>query len=318
MKQDLISVVIPVHNCAPYLEAAISSIRNQTYQNLEIICVDDGSTDSSLDLLQKISKEDNRVKVFSVDSIGISRTLNLAIENASGDYIARMDADDLSIPSRIQIQKKFLDDNADVDIVGSWLELFGLREEVWYYRQYDEFIKAMMLFRHNGFAHNGILVRKRFYKQFQYKPEFDGVEDLELWTRAIIEKPEVKFANIPQILTKYRIHNTQTSSTQVEHQNRLHRIIIKRYLEFIMGELTRQELELHWKFVLKIKCENQLELTSMGTWISKLFDNFNNRIADPYYCIFERWYRYCKTHNLSQSSEIYKEYSQLNNILEFV
>ena len=94
----LVSVIIPCYNAEKYVESAIRSIMNQTYKNLEIIITDDCSTDDTLEILQKLAKEDSRIKLYKNETnLKIVKTLNNMISQANGKYIARMDADDISL-----------------------------------------------------------------------------------------------------------------------------------------------------------------------------------------------------------------------------
>ena len=108
-QEKLVSVVIPCYNCEKFVKDAIYSICNQTYKNLEILIADDCSTDSTYTILENIAKKDTRIKLYhNTENMKIVKTLNFLIENASGDYIARMDADDISAPERIKEQVDFL------------------------------------------------------------------------------------------------------------------------------------------------------------------------------------------------------------------
>lgn len=114
----LVSVVMPVFNAEKYLFEALSSIVNQSYQNLEIIVVDDASTDSSVSIVESFS--DTRIKLFKNESnLKIVKTLNFALTKVNGEYIARMDADDISHPERIRKQVEFLEKNRGIDILGT-------------------------------------------------------------------------------------------------------------------------------------------------------------------------------------------------------
>ena len=110
---NLVSVVIPVHNAARYLTAAINSILNQTYRDLEVVTVDDGSTDSSGAILAHCATRDSRIRVITRNNTGIVGALNDGIAAAHGDLIARMDADDISLPRRLERQVAYLTDHPE-------------------------------------------------------------------------------------------------------------------------------------------------------------------------------------------------------------
>jgi glycosyltransferase involved in cell wall biosynthesis len=117
--RPLISVVIPAYNVEPFIEEAIRSIMNQTYENLEIIVVDDASTDHTYQILQKLAAIDYRIKLFRNEkNKRIVETLNFGIEQVTGPYIVRMDGDDVSLPTKIEAQYNFLINNPDIDLVG--------------------------------------------------------------------------------------------------------------------------------------------------------------------------------------------------------
>ncbi len=119
-KQPLVSVIIPCYNAEKYVEQAVRSIMNQTYKNLEILITDDCSTDASFAILQKLAEEDARIKLFrNTENQKIVRTLNALVERATGKYMARMDADDISLAKRFERQAAFLEANPDIAICGT-------------------------------------------------------------------------------------------------------------------------------------------------------------------------------------------------------
>lgn len=119
MSNSLISILIPTYNVEAFVEEAISSICNQTYTNLEIIIIDDCSTDQTYSILQKLAAKDSRIKLYrNTTNKKIAATLNDAFQLSTGDYIARMDGDDISVPSRLEQQLNYLKKNPEVDLVG--------------------------------------------------------------------------------------------------------------------------------------------------------------------------------------------------------
>lgn len=116
----LVSVIIPCYNAERFVEKAVRSIMDQTYHNLEIICCDDCSSDSTYVILKKLATSDARIKLMKNEvNLGIVRTLNILVKHAHGKYIARMDADDISLPRRIAKQVKFLEIHADYAMCGT-------------------------------------------------------------------------------------------------------------------------------------------------------------------------------------------------------
>ena len=133
MKSPLVSVLMPCYNVELYVEDALTSIMRQTYTNLEIIVINDCSTDNTLSILENIALRDSRIKVISNSSnLKLIDTLNKGVEICSGEYIARMDADDISFPDRIERQVAFLEEKKDYDIVSTQFYTFktGVKKNI--------------------------------------------------------------------------------------------------------------------------------------------------------------------------------------------
>ena len=134
-----------VYNGAPYLHEAIKSILGQTWSDFEFIIINDGSTDDSLQIINSFN--DPRIIVIDQENIGLADSLNKGLDLAQGDLIARMDADDISLPYRLQKQIEFMINHPMVGVCGSWVKTVGGAEEtVWSYPEKDEDIKATMIF----------------------------------------------------------------------------------------------------------------------------------------------------------------------------
>ena len=124
--QPLVSIVIPAYNAEHYVEEAMRSIMNQTYRNLEIFVIDDASTDSTRHIIENLMTEDNRIHYYrNSRNLGVAAALNIGFMKAKGAYIARMDADDLSMSERIARQVLFLEKNLYIDILGTSIMTFG-------------------------------------------------------------------------------------------------------------------------------------------------------------------------------------------------
>ena len=129
--QNLISVIVPVYNVEDYLEECINSILSQTYTNLEILIVDDGSTDNSLAILQQFSQRDSRITIFTKENGGLSSARNYAIDRANGKYFTFIDSDDYIEENYIEYLMKSLTDNeADISIVNSYHMINGKRKDI--------------------------------------------------------------------------------------------------------------------------------------------------------------------------------------------
>ena len=125
MNIPLVSVVLSVYNGEKYLMNAIESILDQTYPAFEFIIVNDGSTDNSPKIIDKYRKLDNRIKVLNQKNRGLIDSLNRGLALANGRYIARMDSDDISLPSKLEEQYNYLENNPDIGVLGTWIEMIN-------------------------------------------------------------------------------------------------------------------------------------------------------------------------------------------------
>lgn len=230
MNNPLVSVILPCYNAEDFIEASIKSIMDQTYSNLEIIAIDDCSTDNTFSILQILSKNDNRIKILQNEkNAGLVSSLNNGIINAKGKYIARMDADDISLPQRIERQIKFMEQHVDVALCGSdYLTINSKNKEIGKisFPSENEEIKAALLFT-NAFAHPTVVIRKEILERCgPYEEGLVPAEDYELWIR-IAEN--YKIANIPAYLLKYRVHESNLTLTKKENQKHAFEIILNKH-----------------------------------------------------------------------------------------
>jgi glycosyltransferase involved in cell wall biosynthesis len=209
-----VSVVLPVYNAAEYVHEAIQSILNQTYQNFELLIYNDGSTDNSLEIIQKF--KDPRIRIVNYEkNIGLIQLLNNAFAEAKGEYIARMDADDICFPNRFEKQVAFLDQHLDHGIVGTQMEFIGSDETIWKPCRDEEL--RWWIFKGSPLAHPTVMIRKSVLVQYHlnFNKEAYVVEDFDLWWRMAFH---TKLANIDSVELKYRLHPKQESSSKTEIQ----------------------------------------------------------------------------------------------------
>lgn len=178
--KDLISVGIPFFNAEKFLSKAIESVISQSYDNWELLLLDDGSNDGSLEIAKRFEQHDNRVKVFSDGkNKGLGARLNELAMLSNGEYIARMDADDIMHPQRLETQLQILTDNPSIDVLGTNAYVidendlvFGMR-----YRQQSGLIKV------EHFIHPTIMGKKQWFLDNPYDEKAIRIEDAELWYR---------------------------------------------------------------------------------------------------------------------------------------
>jgi glycosyltransferase involved in cell wall biosynthesis len=225
----LVSIIMPVYNGEKYLHEAIDSILNQTYTNFEFIIINDGSIDKSEEIIK--SYKDKRIRyIKNPQNIGLDETLNSAFTIARGEYIARMDCDDLSQKTRIEKQVKFMESNLDHDLVGSqYINIDSSRKPFEIGAQVqdtDEIKNAIQSV--NCFCHGSVMFRTSFLRKYSisYNHKFSPYEDYELWTR-IAQMTKVK--NLPEVLYAYMTNPQGMYLTQynemIEGPKRLQKIL---------------------------------------------------------------------------------------------
>jgi len=220
-----ISVVIPVYNAARYLESALASVRAQTFADFEIIAVDDGSTDASKALLDRIATADTRLRVISRPNTGIVGALNDGLAAARGEFIARMDADDICMPERFEKQIAYLRAHPDCVCVGStflYIDAAGysIKECA---RPTDHATIERELLSGNGgiIIHPAALFRRAAIEQAgRYRERAQWVEDFDLYLRLARLGT---LANLPDVLFHYRFHEQSVNFThnQGRHARKL-------------------------------------------------------------------------------------------------
>ncbi len=210
MSAPIVSVVLPVYNGEAFLREAVDSILTQTLRELELLVVDDFSTDSSRRIAEDFAQRDERVKVITnAQGKGLVGALNTGLAAAAGTYIARMDADDVSLPHRLQRQVDFMESHPRVGVCGAWFHIMGSETVIRHPEDHDD-IKIRML-GHCSLTHPAVMLRKSVLEkhQLRYDEAFrEAAEDYHLWIRlaAVTE-----LANVPEILLEYRAHGAQAS-----------------------------------------------------------------------------------------------------------
>ena len=235
MENCLVSVLMPVYNVEKFLREAIDSILNQTYKNIELIIIDDCSTDNSRDIIKSYS--DSRIRAyFNDENLQQPRTRNKAIKLANGKYIANMDSDDISLPNRIEEQVKFMESNKDIDICGSYYKTFGgSKIRIVKTPLTDVDFKAVSVVT-SPVAHPTVMLRHSSFEKFnvQYDIDYKYSQDFELWSRLVFEG--AKFANIPKVLLYYRENPTSVTYGHSSESQKYNEKVITRNLKKLFGD----------------------------------------------------------------------------------
>lgn len=230
----LISVALPVHNGEKYLAEAIESILAQTFTDFELIIIDDGSADNSLQVLRKYQQRDARINLVARESRNLATTLNDIIDLARGKWIARMDQDDIALPQRFERQLQWLEQSG-ADICGSWVKFFGTTDKrTLKHPQSDEAIKMGLLFG-SSFAHPSVIMKTELAKQLRYDKAWEKCEDYDLWVRAA--HAGWKMSNVPEVLLLYRQHEAQISTSTADRQQELTQAVRRRYWGLVFDSM---------------------------------------------------------------------------------
>jgi glycosyltransferase involved in cell wall biosynthesis len=234
---SLISIGVPFFNAEKYLELAILSVINQSYKELDIILLDDGSTDKSLEIAERFTY-DKRVRVISDGhNMGLPYRLNQLVDISRGKYIARMDADDLVSLERILKQVQFLEENDDVDLVSTGMCSITNDNEVISVRlpskgkqlnfSVDDGIKGS-----TGIAHATIMAKKSWYLRNRYDETAKLMEDYQLWIDSLIRN-DLKVGFIPEPLYFYREESSIQYKKVIQAYKNQIKVVFGKYRDLI-------------------------------------------------------------------------------------
>lgn len=219
---QLVSVVLPVYNCETFLEDSIKSILNQTYTNLELIIINDASTDNTKNIIKEFLNIDSRIRYFENNiNSGVSFSTNLGILKSNGIYIAKQDADDISLNTRIESQVRFFSQNPDIDLLTGKAIFFnnGNAKEWISGESLNQTQIKFKLFLCCPIMNPTLMIKKSFITKnhLLYDLAFNGPEDYDFFTKAILLGKIYSFSDI---LIKYRIHD---SDTRLNHRSKVQR-----------------------------------------------------------------------------------------------
>lgn len=259
--EPLVSVIMSVYNGGAYLSEAIESVLNQTFDDFEFIIINDGSVDDSLEVIKKYARKDKRIVIISRENRGLIASLNEGISKAQGKYIARMDADDISLPKRFDKQLEILESRPDIVVCGSWTiniyenGKYGLSK---FYIN-DSSIKANLV-QSCSFAHPSVMIRASTLKEntLLYQHEYLHAEDYALWVSLSLCG---EFYNIPQPLLKYRVLKdsvTRTADKNEEQRKYTYTKIQSKVFENIGYQYTNKDLDVMFILSHKERIKNNL------------------------------------------------------------
>jgi glycosyl transferase family 2 len=293
----IVTVLMPVYNSSAYLPEAIESILAQTFGDFEFLIVDDGSTDRTWQILTEYRRRDARIRLArNQANIGLTRCLNAGLAQAQGDYIARMDGDDISVPERLARQVAFMEQHPRVGICGAWVRRAGAAGAMERYPTDDADIRCQLLFK-NVLAHPTAIMRRGLFRQLglAYDPAYRYAQDYDLWVRAA---EHVALANIAHILLHYRMHQQQAGQRERELQDQAAGRVRQFQLRRLGVLPTAAESATHEAISTSRFQPGQAFVLSAEAWLRKL--SAANRRTGSYSelafarALAGRWYMVCR------------------------
>ena len=217
MKDPKVTVLMSVYNGEKYLEEAVNSILNQTFEDFEFLIINDGSTDRTLSKLKNYS--DSRIKILNNEkNLGLTRSLNIGLKRSKGKYIARMDADDVSMPERLKEEIEFLDSHEDYAAVGTFVYVLDENSEIIRRSKNpieDAEIRENLVYG-NCINHGSVMLRKSCLLDVGYYNEtMVRSQDYELWIRL---SKKYRLSNLPEYLYKWREHKKNIEAKYIKEQ----------------------------------------------------------------------------------------------------
>ena len=265
-----VTVLLSVYNGEKYLHEAMQSILVQTYTDFEFLIVDDGSTDQSPVIIRSFN--DFRIRVLkNPERLKLSGALNRGMKEAKGVYIARMDADDIALPQRLQRQVEYMDQHPEVGMCGTAIEIFSkVKTRIDIYPKTAVEIKAYALFD-CPFCHPTVMMRRDFFIEHDlwYDGSYYPTEDYELWARAVDHFPTV---NLDEVLLRYRVHDNSMTGSDWDNMDKQATRVICPLLQKIGITCSDEQLYFHRNIGRGKSCQlvSLYEIAEAESWLQCL------------------------------------------------
>lgn len=233
-----VSIITSVYNCESYIKEMIDSILCQTCTDWELILFDDASEDCTSDILNSI-KDERIVRIKNPSNMGLTKNLNSALHIAKGEYIVRIDADDIAMPERLELQVRFMEQNPDIVLSGCWMQCFGEVNDITKTHLNDDDVRIDLLFN-SAIMHPTFIVRNNVLRQYniKYNENLKYAQDYDFTYRL---SKYGRLANIPEILVKYRTHRNQIGCACREQQRACADATRKKIIKDMGVELDNKE-----------------------------------------------------------------------------
>jgi glycosyltransferase involved in cell wall biosynthesis len=262
-----VTVLLPAYNAARWIGGAVESVLRQSFGDFRLLVMDDGSDDATAEIIGRY--RDSRISVVRAEKRGLVAVLNHGLELVDSKYVARMDADDLSLPDRLRHQVSFMDAHPDIGICGTAYRLLGAAGRQRVRPPSDHETIAATLFFRSAFGHPTVMMRSAFLAQsgLRYRPEARHAEDYDFWVRA---RPHTRFANLPQYLLEYRVHASQVSTGRQQAQLEAAGRVRLAQLERLLPQATESEKRLHLRTCDAHLFYDPQDLAESRSWLDAL------------------------------------------------
>lgn len=292
----LVSVLMPVYNAGAYLESAIKSVIDQTFQDFEFVIVNDGSTDNSEQIIQ--SFKDLRIRLErNPQNMGLIYTLNRGLELCKGKYIVRMDSDDISLPTRIEKQIAWLEANPEYGLLGSWFEDFGdeIESRVIKYSSSNDEIRVRHLYQ-NHVAHPTAVIRSSviYQNKLSFDSEYIHGEDYNFW---VTIADYCKLSNYPEVLVRKRDHIRNISNMFASTMQSTCTKVKQRQFKKMGISISAAEAELYTRFCDVDTSLSESHMSEICLLLDRIYlANLKSEYLSPSYYgkyLAEKWFHLC-------------------------
>lgn len=276
-----ISVMMPLFDAKEYLAEAIESILNQTFTDFEFLIIDD-SSDGSYEIAKSYEAKDKRIRVIKNNPpLGLRKSSNLGIKEAKGKYIARMEADDISLPNRLEKQLAFMENNPEVDVSGCFLQLFGQQNGQWTYPLDDEEIRAGLIWGIT-IAHPTTFMKRSFLIEGNHYYNPDGLSYAEDREFFFDMHKKATFKNLPEFLYKYRRSSNSVTKRLKSKRLEARMALLSKIFNDFGVRFSERDILYHefirGEFFIEVNKEN---LTKAKKWYDSLIEH--NLKSDYFY-----------------------------------
>src|SRR5574337_1544658 len=268
-----ITVLIPVYNREQYVAAAIESVLAQSFTDFELLLIDDGSTDGSVEIMRSYTNDPRVRLVCNEHNLGIPKTRNRGIDLARGEYVAMLDSDDLAYPSRLEKQVAFLDRHNDFAVVGAWTT--DIDEKGRSLRKVNILpvlpgeLQSRLLFR-SCHCQSSIMARTAVLREHRYREQYAACEDYDLFVRLA---GKYKLGNLPKILLCRRVHASRITREKAQVVKEKNLEIVSAQLAELGVEFTPADLERHFLLLRMDRAQSTPDRTYLewaNAWLLKL------------------------------------------------